>query len=110
MQPTLFDDPPALPDARPLARRTDPVTSHEAAREIAGSVAALETWAAECVASAPGLTQRELGARFCPDDLRRIGRRLSECARKGLIKRGPVRKCSITGRSAETWWPVEGIR
>lgn len=109
MQPDLFDPEPAaaLPDARPLARRSHPATSHAAAREIVSVVAQLQRWAANCVRSAPGLTQRELGARFCPDDLRRIGRRLNECAELGLVRRGQVRKCSISGRSAETWWPVE---
>ena len=105
-QLTLFDTEPAT-DARPLARASDPATSHAAAREIAGHVGALQEWAARCVRLAPGLTQRELGARFCPEDLRKIGRRLAECARLGMLRRGPARKCTITGRMAETWWPVE---
>lgn len=106
-QPTLFDPQPMLStDPHLIARRSDPATSHAAAEEIALHVSRLEEWAAECVKATSGLTQRELGDRYCPDDLRKIGRRLSGAERKGLIRRGPARKCSITGRSAETWWPV----
>jgi hypothetical protein len=92
----------------PLARATDPPTSQLAAEEIVPNLAALHRWAAECVAQRPGRTQRELGAEFCPLDLRKIGRRLNELAKAGVLKRGPVRKCSISGRPAETWYPVQG--
>jgi hypothetical protein len=104
---SLFDENDPPPDPRKLARASDPETSHEAAESIAGDVGELQRWAAACVAEAPGLTQRELGVRFCPDDLRRIGRRLNECAGLGLVRRGEKRPCSISGRSAETWWPPE---
>ena len=103
--PSVADSDTSVADPRTLARRTDPETSRQAADEIAGAVAALQWWAVVCVRMSPGKTQRELGAIYCPDDLRKIGRRLGEAAKKGLLRRGPVRKCSITGRNAETWYP-----
>lgn len=91
--------------AAPLARPADPATSHEAADAIRPVLGRLHEWTVRCVTETPGRTQRELGARYCPDDPRRIGRRLAECERLGLLRRGAVRKCSVSGRNAETWWP-----
>lgn len=98
----LFDD---LANGQHLARRNDPLTSKIAGHEIVPSVADLHKWAAECVERSPGLTQRELGVKYCPDDLRRIGRRLNECEKLGLVRRGQTRACSISKRRADTWWP-----
>lgn len=126
MQSGLFDDPPEddvwcdvcqehhaepactePPEVTPeqLARRDDPDTSKEAAHEIMPSIARLHEWAADCVKRSPGLTQRELGRKYCADDLRRIGRRLAECERIGLVRRGDSRPCSISNKKADTWWP-----
>jgi hypothetical protein len=113
MGKTLFDDldepddTPAAPEPHTLARAGDPETSKQAAAEIAPLVNELQQWAAECVKKSPGKTQRELAAIYCPDEPRRIGRRLSECAKLGLVRRGEKRKCSRSGKNAETWWPVE---
>ena len=87
-----------------LDRTTDPQTSKEAAAGIVEKLGDLEQWAANCVAASPGKTQRELGAIYCPSDLRRIGRRLSGLVDRGRLRRGDARKCSITGRNANTWW------
>lgn len=92
-----------------LSRPTDPETSKEAGRDIVPSLAQLHRWTSDCVSLTPGLTQRELGSTYCPDDPRKIGRRLSECERLGLLHRGPARVCSISGRRAETWWPNQGL-
>ena len=91
-----------------LARRSDPATAKAAGRAAAESVGAVQRWAAECVAASPGLTQRELGDRYCPGDLRRIGRRLPECVRAGSVQLGTPRRCRITGRTAQTYYP-EGV-
>ena len=90
-----------------LARSTDPDTSKEAGEAIQSHLPRLHAWTVECVTKKPGLTQAELGAIFCALDPRKIGRRLPECVRKGLIKVGPIRKCTITKRSAQTYEPVE---
>lgn len=89
-----------------LARTTDPETSKLAAVEAAESAAELQQWAADCVAESPGCTQRELGMRYCSTDPRKIGRRLNECDRRGMVRRGPKRACKVSGRQAETWWPI----
>jgi hypothetical protein len=106
MQGRLFDT--TSPDMTPLFRATDPETSRLAAAEIADHLPELHAWALDCVRESPGLTQRELGAKYCPEDLRKIGRRLGELVRRGLLREGDARSCSITGRAAGTYWPVEG--
>ncbi len=90
----------------PLARTDDPETSHLAAAEIVPHLADLHRWAVECVTQSPGQTQRELGATYCPTDPRKIGRRLNELERIGRLRRGTERPCTISGRMAETWYPV----
>lgn len=102
---SLFDDVPGPPLT--LSRNSDPGTSHLAAVEVAPAIGDLQEWAARCVRERPGLTQRELGAAYCPTDPRKIGRRLAETERLGLTRRGEPRACTVSGRMAETWWPVE---
>jgi hypothetical protein len=89
-----------------LSRTNDPLTSQLAAAEIVSDLANLHDWTVQCVSESPGLTQRELGAKYCPLDLRKIGRRLNECEKLGRVRRGEARKCSLTYRLAETWWPA----
>ncbi len=96
---------PTPSPAPPLARPSHPATSHAAAKAIGPCVRGLMQWAAQCVNESNGLTQRELGAKYCPDDPRRIGRRLAGAERAGLVKRGVERKCTISGRVAQTYWP-----
>ena len=91
----------------PIARNTDPESSHLAAREITASgkredqqhqtIAAVQRY--------PGLTMQELAART---NLCRfmLGRRISECETAGKVRRGQKRKCTVTGRQAEPWWPA----
>lgn len=91
----------------PLARGSDPVESHLAAEGIAESIGQLQAWAVECVTQSPGKTAMELARIYCGDDPRRIGRRLGECVKRGLIAKGSSRECSITKRVAATWLPVK---
>lgn len=92
-----------------LARATDPETSNESAAAMTHTkLAALHRWAVQCVTERPGLTAAELAVIFCATDPRKIGRRLVECVRKELIKTGEPRKCSVTGRRAQTWLPIGG--
>lgn len=93
--------------ARVLARSGDPSTSQAAAAATLATVSEVQEWAASCVRKMPGKTQRELAARYCKDDPRKIGRRLSECERLCLVRRGEARKCRVSGRMAETWWPAK---
>lgn len=92
-------------DPRLIARATDPETSHQAAAEITDRLDGLRRWAADCVARSPGLTRGELARLYCGGDPHTIARRLTECDRLGTVRRGPVRRCSVTGRRAATWLP-----
>ncbi len=100
----LYGDPPTLDT--PLARHSDPDTSHEAADLIKPSLNRLRAWAVSCVLATPGLTARELSERHCPGDPKRIDRRLGECERLGTVRRGEPRACTVGGRRAATWWPI----
>ena len=101
---TLLD---FIPDPATLARAEHPATSHQAAAEVAPHVGALERWAAARVAETPGLTASELEARHGPMPARKLGKRLCGCERRGLVRRGGPRACTVSGRSATTWFPVE---
>lgn len=90
----------------PAARATDPQSSHEAADIITSSGKRAEqqalTFAA--VRAFPGCTSFELSmktgrCRF------QLARRLPECVTAGLVEKGEVRRCGVTGRRALTWWP-----
>lgn len=71
------------------ARATDLSTSHEAARYVvqSGLQGNQQAAAASAVKRHPGLTSLEL-------------------AGTGRVWRGPKKPCSVSGRSACTWWPV----
>lgn len=93
-----------MPKRRPRARNTDPESSKDAGRDIEPALEELWGWTIRAVGEMPGSTQRELGARFCPLDLRMLGRRLNEVDKVG-VWRGPRRACTISGKNVETWWP-----
>lgn len=102
----------------PRSRRDDPETSHLAADEIkaSGRLARQQAFVLESVRRFPGCTAIELaqkmsdyddspegvlGWRFFHDWTRR---RLPELAPHKVTK-GPIRKCTKSGRNAITWWP-----
>jgi len=102
-----FVDPLAShPD--PLARNTDPATSHLAAQEIEseGKLAGLRRRAFELVRNNKGKIARELSEIAGDSDARTINRRLGEVEKAGLIYRGKERRCKVTGRMCATWWPT----
>lgn len=94
------------------AANADPHTSHEAAAQViaSGQRDRNVILVAECVAAAPGRTSRELACtRLAIDyglDRYECARRLSECETLGLVRRGGVRKCRESWKSAVTWWPI----
>ena len=102
-------DPHFVPMAKALARTADPETSHEAAEKIIDDIAKIQAWAIACIRKTQGWTQRELGRVYCPEDLRKIGRRLSELAEctPPVLRRGDKRPCHVSGRRAETWYTVD---
>ena len=89
------------------ARRTDPQTSHDAARHIvaSGAQALQQNQALDAVDRNPGLTSNEL-ARATGLDRYMLARRLPELCDSDRVVRGDARKCGVSGRSAATWWPV----
>jgi hypothetical protein len=107
----LFAQPPMRRIETPAARNTDPSTSHEAAAEVtaSGLRAFQQAQTVSAIRAYPGRTMQEL-AELTGLDRYMLGRRVSECETAGLVVRGVKRRCSITGRSAEPWWPAgEGM-
>jgi len=99
----------AQPDLFPRhSRRTDPRSSHEAGERmrVSGALACQQAQACAAVKQWPGKTSHEL-ADLALMDRYALARRLPECERMAAgVKRGEIRKCSVTGRSALTWWPA----
>lgn len=95
--------------SRPIARRTDPASSHLAAADITadGTRAAQHHQVLRAVRRWPGLTSREL-AQAAGGDRYVVARRLPEVESTGLVHRGPMRPCRVSGRQALTWWPADG--
>ena len=90
--------------AKVRARRTDPEPSHVAARDLvaSGELGRQQALALDLVRRRPGLTSHELADGNVT--LRYMAaRRLPELSRKGLVRRGPARRCRVTGRLATTW-------
>lgn len=90
----------------PAARKTDPPSSHAAAREIdlSGSRKAQLLAALLLVENNPGCTSLELAQRGKLDRYQ-LARRLPELERGEFVRRGEIRDCRIGKRPAVTWWP-----
>ena len=90
----------------PIARATDPESSHEAADEVTGDgTRASQQWVIfSLVTKNPGCTSDEL-ASVCYLDRYQVARRLPELEDAGYIRRGALRMSGISGRKATTWWP-----
>ncbi len=92
----------------PLARSTDPETSHRAAREgeESGAFAAEAHWVLQLVRANPDRTASELEDLVdCRDG--KVRKRLAECRDdRGTLENGPKRPCEITGRTVLTWRAV----
>lgn len=96
---------PALFADTPRARRTDPVTSHEAADRIKASgelgrqqmevLAAVRRW--------PGLSSLELAERMGRDRYM-VAKRLPELEPVHVHKGDEFR--TVNGRRHSTWWPT----
>jgi hypothetical protein len=113
-QPTLWDDlyrepladPIATPPvAHPMARATDPESSHLAAKSIEerGKARAHRILVESYVYRAPGKTSKELSEMpWCELDRHEVARRLSEVEREG----GIVSKADAKGRKELRWFPA----
>ena len=103
----------APPKARtPLARRTDPETSHKAALEMetSGQRETDEDFAFRMVARYPNSTAAELEAIAAQQGDRRVSKRLSGLEKKDRVFSHwtpNMRKCGQTGRPAKRWRVVQ---
>ena len=92
----------------PIARPTDPHSSHEAAAHVNAS-GRRESHVAKvtnAVRAKPGHTGREV-ARMVGLDYHETMRRLNDAVKRGVISKGPARHCRLGGwRAVTTWWPV----
>lgn len=102
----LFSGDDHLDKPQAAARRTDPLTSHLAAKDVesCGSAAAHRAIIAKAVREHPGHTSDELPS-LCGLLHSQVHKRLVEIERIGLIRRGDPRPNSH-GRQATTWWPA----
>ncbi|MDP6462166.1 MAG: hypothetical protein QGH59_10325 [Gemmatimonadota bacterium] len=90
--------------AEPLARHDHPATAHAAGEAIRPHRATI--WTQVLVALRDGAGPEERTAReFVKyNDLPyTVHKRLPEMARRGLIVRGEIRRCIVSGRNATTW-------
>jgi len=106
-QRSLFDQVEAhlRSQPAPLAARSDPATSHIAAREITMS-GALDSQKRAVLdllrIQLRPVTSAELAAAGGLDRYM-VARRLPDLNRDGLVSRGSARRCDSTGRLAITW-------
>jgi hypothetical protein len=94
----------------PVARASDPKTSHEAAHAVTASGRRDEQLAQvlDLVKAHPGSTSLELAQYSQTLDRYAIARRLPELEDEKLVYKGLPREAVIAGvkqRNAVTWWP-----
>jgi len=92
---------------RPMARATDPESSHLAAEamKISGKLGFQQRKALQLVIANPGATSAEL-ARASDGMLDRyqVARRLPELEAAELVTKGAMRECEVTERPCVTWF------
>lgn len=87
----------------PIARNSDPETSHESAEVVTKtSRAGQQLRCRDLVCLYPGHTSAEL-AKLGREDRYMVARRLPE-VRPVHVRNGEARKCTVTGRKAMTWY------
>ena len=91
----------------PIARNTDPESSHLAALEItaSGKREDQQHQTITAVRKYPGRTSQEL-AHLTGLDRYMLARRLPECVTAGAVKKGALIECTVTRKKAIAWWPV----
>ena len=91
-----------LAKPRASARRHDPETSHEAARNAEPLAKTHRAILLTAVRKFPGLTSAELASK-CGLDRYQAARRLPELRKAGLVVNGPKRRCAILGTKQIIW-------
>lgn len=87
----------------PIARNTDPNTSHTAAQQVTNRES-LVARITRAVRLKPGLTRGEL-AEYLNEPQDRVWRRVSDAVTQGYIRYGAPRM--YNGRSQQTIWPPQ---
>lgn len=92
-----------------LVMKRDPETSRLAAEELRGSprLGGLQGLLFDAVKQWPGLIIREMIVEKMHMDVPTVSPRYAELRRMGLIRQGPKRRSTITGKLCLTWWPVQ---
>ena len=104
----------------PASRATDPASSHMAEAEInQGTRQSDCDFILSLVRKYPGETARELSghtgrhydsyrifAAIRKADRYTVSRRLPDLEKRGLVRKGEIRKCRVGGRASVVWWPV----
>lgn len=90
-----------------LARKTDPITSHEAADELvsSGQHTSQKSIVYKALRLYPNLTSAEL-ANAVRLDRYLVARRLPDLKRDGHVEVIRHRKCMMTGKLAQVWRAV----
>jgi hypothetical protein len=104
---TVFTANPVKPEQ--LYRKEHPKSSARAAERIAKpeKLGPAMARALQLVTQNPGKTRNELDALAGDPKSGTVGKRCSDLADKyGLIKRGPERRCTVTGEIVQTWYPI----
>ena len=109
-EPFLFDMPTqkmTCEQGGPLAHRSDPETSFEAAKKLdkSGKLHTQRRAVLEALHKCDGATHAELGD-FMGLHWLIPARRLPELERAGLVRKGEPRICRIKGSKCTTWWIV----
>jgi len=112
-----------LPVLVKRARRSDPMSSHAAAKliEATGVLGAQQAQALAAVRTHPGMTSLELAAMVTHgalptegqrnsaairDERYRLARRLPELEKAQKVVKGAIRPCRVGQRPGVTWWPA----
>jgi hypothetical protein len=98
--------PVRVPYRPPLARSTDPATSHIAADQVtrSGRRASLnQAVLAFLRVSGDSFTYREIAARIGERDAVNVMRRLNDLRKTGAAEKCGARNCSVNGNLMTTW-------
>ena len=86
-----------------LARKTDPISSKEAAIKV--NLERQQKLVLDAVHRWPGSTAKELDGRLFGQV--ESHKRLASLCDQGYIVKGARRKCRVTGMQVLTYWPVQ---
>jgi len=92
-----------------LARAKDPVTSKQAAKDVAKMLPDMAQQALVAITAHPGRTARELDFISGTTD-GQIRKRLNDLRRMGKAYIGDKRRCTVSKKLAQTWWPTRDSR